>query len=157
MQWKLTLSIRICLSSLNIKHSPHRLGWGGGQDKNAQKKAAGARWFRDFVFAKMLVELSQMLEVWKEKCVSGVIFWRAWGSKKRGFDCIFTVFSCFPPQSYFFRIKHAKCDLTVKNKWKMRLGWILARAAFCQNWVLPCNLHGFKRLLFFKIGVTLVS
>ena len=118
----------------NIKHSPHWLGWRGGEDKNAQRKAAGARWCVNFfMFSKMLVELSQMLEVWSEKCVSGVIFWRAWGSKKRGFDCISTVFYCFQLNSTFFDIKHAKCDLTVKNKWKMRLGWILARAAFGQN------------------------
>ena len=31
----------------------------------------------------------------------------------------------------------------LKNKWKMRSGRFLPRAAFCQNWVLSRNLHGF--------------
>ena len=104
---------------------------GRGQDKNAQQKVAGSRWFGSFSdFSKMLVELSQMLVVWSEKCVSGVIYWRSWGSKKKGFTCIFTAFYCFQLKNYLFDIKHAKCDLTAKNKWNMQLGSILPRAAF---------------------------
>ena len=62
------------------------------------------------------------LVVWSEKCVSWVIFWRAWGSQKRGFDCIFTVFYCFQLKSTFFDIKHAKCDLTVQKPIQNAIG-----------------------------------
>ena len=55
--------------------------------------------------------------------------------QKKGFDCNSIVFYCFQLKSYLFDIKHAKCDLTAKSKRKMRLGSILARAAFCPNWV----------------------
>ena len=107
----------------------------GGEDRNAQEKCQVQHvlgFFLRFMwlFSKMFVAWRDkhqnkkgakvptfpFLVVWTEKCVSGVIFWRAWGSKKRGFDCIFAVFYCFPRKSYFFDIKHAKCDLTVKSQ-----------------------------------------
>ena len=114
---------------------PIDLGERGGEDRNAQAKCQVQDVLGTFLrflwlFSKMFVAWRDkhqnkkgakvptfpFLVVWTEKCVSGVIFWRAWGSKKRGFDCIFAVFSRFQLKSYFFDIKHAKCDLTVKNQ-----------------------------------------
>ena len=40
--------------------------------------------------------------------------------QKKGFDCVFTMFYCFPHKIYFVT-KHAKCDLTVKTNRKCDL------------------------------------
>ena len=114
---------------------PIDLGERGGEDRNAQAKRQVQDVLGTFLrflwlFSKMFVAWRDkhqnkkgakvptfpFLVVWSEKCVSRVICWRAWGSKKRGFDCIFAVFYCIQLKSYFFDIKHAKCDLTVKSK-----------------------------------------
>ena len=117
---------------------------GGGQDKNAQEKwqvqdvlGTYPRCFWSFLRCLWPGEKND------RKCASGVDLLKGLLLQKRGFDCIFAVFYCFLLKSTSFDIRHAKCDLTVKNLWEMRTGRILPRAAFCQNWVLTCDLHGF--------------
>ena len=109
---------------------------------NLGKKQLEAR-SPPIAFSICFSQSSHALHVlYKKMCFRGRFVEGAFAAKK-GVDCIFAVFYSFLLKSISFDIRHAKCDLTVKNKWKMRLGSILPRAASCQNWISPRNLDGF--------------
>ena len=67
--------------------------------------------------------------------------WRAQGSQKRGFICMFTVFSCLQVKSSFVWWRTCKVLLDCEKRWKMLFGCILPSAGRGPKERMPACLY----------------
>ena len=101
---------------------PPRTWVKGGAGQECARKVAGARCYRDLSYIDVCGAFQDACGLERKMIkhvLLGSIFWRAWGSKPRSFDCIFIRFYRFQQTGHSFDMKHAKvwldCEKTMEN------------------------------------------